>query len=79
MDGVLRHNKSYSYDNRDLNELKSECKRLSRQAEVIKGALSSLGCEDVPPGCDLSLDSSFIDSQDGLQVCINPILLNVPM
>jgi hypothetical protein len=35
---------------------------MQRQVEVIKSALSELGCEEVPSGCDLSIDSSFVDN-----------------
>lgn len=32
-----------------------------KQTELIKSALNELGCEEVPSGCDLSIDNqSFI-------------------
>lgn len=50
---------------REREELKLRCqeKKLQRQVEVIKGALSELGCDDeLPSGCDLSMEGSFTDS-----------------
>ncbi|XP_073995312.1 tyrosine-protein kinase Fer isoform X2 [Rhodnius prolixus] len=42
----------------ELAELKCEEKKLSRQLDVIKKALTELGCEEIPPGCDLPMDAS---------------------
>jgi hypothetical protein len=39
---------------------------MQRQVEVIKNALSELGCEEVPSGCDLSIDSSFVDNHNNM-------------
>ncbi|KAL6437637.1 hypothetical protein ACFW04_004210 [Cataglyphis niger] len=49
---------------REREELKLRCqeKKLQRQVEVIRSALNELGCEELPPGCDLSVESSFTDS-----------------
>lgn len=30
--------------------------------DVIRGALNELGCEELPPGYDISMESSFTDS-----------------
>ncbi|XP_049842971.1 tyrosine-protein kinase Fer isoform X2 [Schistocerca gregaria] len=40
---------------RELVEVQCVERRLQRQLEMIRGALSELGCEEVPSGCDLSL------------------------
>lgn len=49
---------------REREELKLRCqeKKLQRQVEVIRGALNELGCEELPSGCDLSMEGSFTDS-----------------
>ncbi|CAL1677593.1 unnamed protein product [Lasius platythorax] len=49
---------------REREELKLRCqeKKLQRQVEVIRGALNELGCEELPLGCDLSMEGSFTDS-----------------
>ncbi|KAF6203742.1 hypothetical protein GE061_002076 [Apolygus lucorum] len=47
-----------------LAELRCEEKKLTRQYEVIKKALTELGCEEAPPGCDIPLDTSLDGSQD---------------
>lgn len=39
---------------KEMNELKCQDRNMSKQLELIKGALNELGCEEVPPGCDLS-------------------------
>lgn len=39
---------------KELNELRCQERNLTRQLELIRGALSELGCEEVPPGCDLA-------------------------
>lgn len=46
---------------RELEELRCRERELQRQVDVIKSALSELGCEEVPSGCDLSIDSSFVN------------------
>lgn len=43
-------------------KLRCQEKKLQRQIEVIKGALNELGCEELPLGCDLSMEGSFTDS-----------------
>lgn len=40
-----------------MAELRCEEKKLGRQLEVIKKALTDLGCEEVPPGCDIPIES----------------------
>ncbi|XP_071577485.1 tyrosine-protein kinase Fer isoform X2 [Temnothorax nylanderi] len=49
---------------REREELRIRCqeKKLKKQVEVIRGALNELGCEEVPSGCDLSVEGSFTDS-----------------
>ncbi|XP_012286395.1 tyrosine-protein kinase Fer isoform X1 [Orussus abietinus] len=48
---------------REREELRLRCqeKKLQRQAEVIRCALNELGCEELPSGCDLSVESSFAE------------------
>ncbi|XP_049797590.1 tyrosine-protein kinase Fer [Schistocerca nitens] len=43
---------------RELVEAQCVERRLQRQLEMIRGALSELGCEELPSGCDLSLSLS---------------------
>ncbi|XP_047100645.1 tyrosine-protein kinase Fer-like [Schistocerca piceifrons] len=43
---------------RELVEVQCVERRLQRQLEMIRGALSELGCEELPSGCDLSLSVS---------------------
>lgn len=49
---------------REREELRLRCqeKKLQKQMEVIRGALNELGCEELPSGCDLSMEGSFTDS-----------------
>ncbi|XP_029034283.2 tyrosine-protein kinase Fer isoform X2 [Osmia bicornis bicornis] len=49
---------------REREELRLRCqeKKLQRQVDVIRGALNELGCEELPPGYDISMESSFTDS-----------------
>lgn len=51
-------------NSREREELRLRCqeKKLQRQVDVIKGALNELGCEELPSGCDLSMEGSFTDS-----------------
>lgn len=58
---------------KELNEVRCEERKISRQAEVIKGALASLGCEEAPPGCDIPLETSFIDSSEQIQVYFHKV------
>ncbi|XP_008551388.1 tyrosine-protein kinase Fer isoform X1 [Microplitis demolitor] len=48
---------------REREELRLRCqeKKLQRQVEVIRGALNELGCEELPSGCDLSMEGSFTE------------------
>lgn len=39
---------------KEINELKCQERNMTRQLELIKGALNELGCEEAPPGCDLA-------------------------
>ncbi|XP_069675619.1 tyrosine-protein kinase Fer isoform X3 [Periplaneta americana] len=52
---------------RELEELRCKERELQRQVEVIKSALNELGCEEVPSGCDLSIDSSFVDNHSNTE------------
>ncbi|XP_017877992.1 tyrosine-protein kinase Fer isoform X2 [Ceratina calcarata] len=49
---------------REREELRLRCheKKLQRQVEVIRAALNELGCEELPLGYDLSMETSFTDS-----------------
>lgn len=50
---------------KEVNELKCLERKLQKQSELIKGALNELGCEEVPPGCDLSIDNqNFSNSSE---------------
>ncbi|XP_011305435.1 tyrosine-protein kinase Fps85D isoform X2 [Fopius arisanus] len=48
---------------REREELRLRCqeKKISRQTEIIRGALNELGCEELPSGCDLSMEGSFTE------------------
>lgn len=50
-----------------------------KQSELIKSALNELGCEEVPSGCDLSIDNQTFISNSSEQVnaltCIADIQL----
>ncbi|XP_034933840.1 tyrosine-protein kinase Fer isoform X2 [Chelonus insularis] len=48
---------------KEREELRLRCqeKKLQRQVEVIRGALNELGCEELPSGCDLSMEGSFAE------------------
>ncbi|XP_015430678.1 PREDICTED: tyrosine-protein kinase Fps85D isoform X1 [Dufourea novaeangliae] len=49
---------------REREELRLRCqeKKLQRQVDVIRAALNELGCEELPLGYDLTMESSFTDS-----------------
>ncbi|XP_067209784.1 tyrosine-protein kinase Fer isoform X2 [Linepithema humile] len=49
---------------REREELRLRCqeKKLQKQMEVIRSALNELGCEELPSGCDLSVEGSFTES-----------------
>ncbi|XP_076765777.1 tyrosine-protein kinase Fer isoform X2 [Xylocopa sonorina] len=49
---------------REREELRLRCqeKKLQRQVDVIRAALNELGCEELPLGYDISMESSFADS-----------------
>ncbi|XP_078037959.1 tyrosine-protein kinase Fer isoform X4 [Augochlora pura] len=49
---------------REREELRLRCqeKKLQRQVDVIRSALNELGCEELPLGYDLSMESTFVDS-----------------
>ncbi|KAF5305505.1 hypothetical protein FQA39_LY01596 [Lamprigera yunnana] len=42
---------------KELNELRCQERKMLKQTELIKSALNELGCEEVPSGCDLSIDN----------------------
>lgn len=54
-----------------VSELRSKERKLTRQIEVIKKALSEIGCEDLPNGCDL--DTTF-DQSNEIQVNVRLLL-----
>jgi tyrosine-protein kinase Fer len=43
---------------KEINELKCQERKMLKQTELIKSALNELGCEEVPSGCDLSIDNN---------------------
>ncbi|XP_076655850.1 tyrosine-protein kinase Fer isoform X5 [Halictus rubicundus] len=49
---------------REREELRLRCqeKKLQRQVDVIRSALNELGCEELPLGYDISMESTFVDS-----------------
>lgn len=50
---------------KEINELKCQERKMLKQTELIKSALNELGCEEVPSGCDLSIDNqSFINNSN---------------
>ena len=51
----------YSQEREELR-LRCQEKKLQRQAEVIRSALNELGCEELPSGCDLSVEGSFTET-----------------
>ncbi|KAJ8675221.1 hypothetical protein QAD02_011007 [Eretmocerus hayati] len=55
-----RSSLDYSQEREELR-LRCQEKKLQRQAEVIRGALNELGCEELPSGCDLSMEGSFTE------------------
>lgn len=61
---------------REREELRLRCqeKRLQRQVDVIRAALNELGCEELPLGYDLSMESSFTDSPSISKVIICKVL-----
>ncbi|XP_014602816.1 PREDICTED: tyrosine-protein kinase Fps85D isoform X1 [Polistes canadensis] len=50
----------YSIEREELRLLCQE-KKLQRQVDVIRAALNELGCEELPSGCDLSMEGSYTD------------------
>ncbi|XP_014208702.1 tyrosine-protein kinase Fer isoform X2 [Copidosoma floridanum] len=48
----------------EREELRLRCqeRKLQRQVDVIRCALNELGCEEVPSGCDLSMEVSFTET-----------------
>uniref|UniRef100_A0A023F4U3 Tyrosine-protein kinase n=1 Tax=Triatoma infestans TaxID=30076 RepID=A0A023F4U3_TRIIF len=60
-----------------LAELKCEEKKLSRQLEVIKKALTELGCEEIPPGCDIPIDATADPSSEN-QIVENTVVTRKP-
>ncbi|KAF2892656.1 hypothetical protein ILUMI_13517 [Ignelater luminosus] len=48
---------SVETNKKEINELKCQERKMLRQTELIKSALNELGCEEVPSGCDLSIDN----------------------
>ncbi|XP_067015330.2 tyrosine-protein kinase Fer isoform X2 [Anabrus simplex] len=61
-DSLRRHSSSSSDAGRkEAIERRCQERKLQRQVELIKSALNELGCEEVPSGCDLNVDTSFIE------------------
>lgn len=56
---------------KEVNELKCHERKILKQTELIKSALNELGCEEVPSGCDLSIDSQTFISNSSEQVDYN--------
>ncbi|CAH0559326.1 unnamed protein product [Brassicogethes aeneus] len=52
---------------KEINELKCQERKMLKQTELIKSALNELGCEEVPSGCDLSLDNQTFISNSSEQ------------
>ncbi|KAF7389798.1 hypothetical protein HZH68_011655 [Vespula germanica] len=50
----------YSNEREELR-LRCQEKKLQRQVDVIRAALNELGCEELPSGCDLSMEGSYTD------------------
>ncbi|XP_045483309.1 tyrosine-protein kinase Fer isoform X2 [Harmonia axyridis] len=42
---------------KEIEELKCSERKMLKQTDLIKSALNELGCEEVPSGCDLSIDN----------------------
>lgn len=58
-------------DDLSVHELRSKERKLNRQIEVIRNALTEIGCEELPSGCDIpSLENSF-EHGDDTPVSIN--------
>lgn len=53
---------------KEINELKCQERKMLKQTELIKSALNELGCEEVPSGCDLSIDNQTFISNSSEQV-----------
>ncbi|XP_049820478.1 tyrosine-protein kinase Fer isoform X2 [Aethina tumida] len=53
---------------KEINELKCQERKMLRQTELIKSALNELGCEEVPSGCDLSIDNQPFITNSSEQV-----------
>ncbi|XP_015182781.1 PREDICTED: tyrosine-protein kinase Fps85D isoform X2 [Polistes dominula] len=50
----------YSTEREELR-LRCQEKKLQRQVDDIRAALNELGCEELPSGCDLSMEGSYND------------------
>ncbi|CAG9765232.1 unnamed protein product [Ceutorhynchus assimilis] len=55
---------NFEVSKKELNELKCQERKMLKQIELIKTALNELGCEEVPSGCDISIESqpAFIEN-----------------
>lgn len=55
---------SHSDFTQEREEVKQRCleKKIQKQMDLIKFALNELGCEELPSGCDLSMEGSFTDT-----------------
>ncbi|XP_018327553.1 tyrosine-protein kinase Fer isoform X4 [Agrilus planipennis] len=72
LSGLIETNK------KEINELRCQERKMQRQTELIKSALNELGCEEVPSGCDLSIDNqSFIsNANDQVALSTNKTLMD---
>lgn len=64
---------------KDVNELKCQERKMLKQTELIKAALNELGCEEVPSGCDISIEAqpAFIDnSREEVSLTTNKSLVD---
>ncbi|XP_044761729.1 tyrosine-protein kinase Fer isoform X2 [Coccinella septempunctata] len=56
---------------KEIEELKCSERKMLKQTDLIKSALNELGCEEVPSGCDLSIDNpSFTNENTAEQVTL---------
>ncbi|KAL0271074.1 UNVERIFIED_CONTAM: hypothetical protein PYX00_008292 [Menopon gallinae] len=44
---------------RELIEMRCDERKMARQFDLIKFALNDVGCEELPSGCDISIESAF--------------------
>ncbi|XP_044761728.1 tyrosine-protein kinase Fer isoform X1 [Coccinella septempunctata] len=49
---------------KEIEELKCSERKMLKQTDLIKSALNELGCEEVPSGCDLSIDNPSFTNEN---------------